>query len=206
MLRRTWFPHHFWTGTLLVGLLVSLLPAYLPAAAASLPSDYQHGDLVAVSGSPHLYLVSSGSVCWLADTRAAAQQAINWGRRHEVAVDQLESWRSSGVLGDPFLSFPLVRQEPPPAGMTCCPMYLAKQETEEPQPRLLWIKNLRDVELFGITTQNYGRFVVEAPQFQDQHGHDVNALVRADLEPLTTALAAVAPPPPAITETTQLNV
>ncbi|MAG37656.1 MAG: hypothetical protein CL878_15585 [Dehalococcoidia bacterium] len=196
-----------WAWLFAGALLIGLLPASLTAATPALPDGYQEGDLVAFSGTPHLYVVSGGYIRWLADTRAAAQQAINWGQRHDVTISQLETWQATGLLGDPFLSFPLVREDPPPAGVACCPMHLVKQETDDPQPRLFWIKNLRDVELFGITTQNYGQFVAEVPQFRAQHGHEVSALARADLEPLTTttatsvvSAAAAAPTPAAVAD------
>ncbi|MAG35018.1 MAG: hypothetical protein CL878_02030 [Dehalococcoidia bacterium] len=171
----------------LLGVFLLLLAAPAMAASPTLPADYQDGDLIAFSGTPHLYIVSGGKVRWLADTRAASQQTINWGRRHEVDIGQLEGWSSDGTLGDPILSFPLLREDPPPAGETCCPIHLVKQETGQAQPGLSWIRNIQDVGLFGITEQNYGQFVVGSAGFQASHGHDVRRLPRSDLAALTTA-------------------
>lgn len=183
-------------------LLIALLLSALPTAASTLPPGYIDGDLVAISGTPHLYLVNDGKLRWLADTRAAAQLTINWVWRHEVTAAQLDTWRTTGLLGDPLLSFPLVRQDPPPPGVACCPIYLVKQESDDAQPMLFRINSRRDIELFGITTQNYQQLVVEALQFQEQYGYAVSDLAQADLAPLTPAPAAT--PTPEIATATEV--
>ena len=132
----------------------------------------------------------------------AAEAPLCQYKRHPCGrqrrVPQRRNWCyhwASGLLGDPYLSFPLVRADPPPAGVACCPIYLVKQDTDQPQPTLFWIKSLSDVELFGITGQNYEQFVVGVPQFQEQYDYVVSDLPRADLAPLPPTTPVVTSPP-----------
>lgn len=157
-------------------------------------TDLRDGDLVIVRGTPHLFLVRDGTVHWLADTRVAADQQIVWERQVHVEPAQVLLWDQQGMLGDPLLSFPLVREEPAPPGQTCCPVYVVRQEVDDPQPRLYWVRDLLDLEVLGITSQNYGSFVVDSATFRDRFGLDPALLERTEFRGIGAGSLTAWPP------------
>src|SRR4051812_271527 len=93
--------------------LVATAAPHAPAALAA-PSPapaYAPGTVVALGGTPHIWLADAqGQLHWSGDTRALTGRAVNWGSRAEVTLDQLKTlpvgdpWLSTGLLklGDPI--------------------------------------------------------------------------------------------------------
>ena len=75
-----------------------------------------------------------------------------------MSASQLQGFRK----GDPFLSAGLVKIGDP--------IYLAKWETTDATPRLLHVQSIADVEVFGISAQNYGSFVLDRPDWEHRYG------------------------------------
>jgi hypothetical protein len=171
-----------------LGILIALLVPVFPAfASQAFQQSVPNGTVIALSGTPHLWIGDDqGMLHWGGDTRALAGKYVNWGDTRQVNIDQLRSFR----MGDPWLS----------AGMLKIgdPIYLVKWETSETQPRLLHIQSIGDVEIFGINTSNYGRFVMERSTWERQFSFNVDMLQRAEL---ASAIPPTVTPTPAVTVT-----
>ena len=135
------------------GLLVAVVSTFV--ALAALPAvqaqqSFVHGAVVALQGTPHLWIADDqGVLHWGSDTRALAGKFINWNDRTEVSLEQIRTL----PVGDPWLSACGLLKDGDP-------IYLVKWETDWPQPQLFHIQSIEDVEIFGINASNYGRFVV----------------------------------------------
>ena len=141
---------------------------------------FAHGAVVALQGTPHLWFADEhGVLHWGGDTRALAGKHILWSNRVEVSLDQLRTL----PVGDPWLSAGLLKDGDP--------IYLVKWETDWPQPQLLHIQSIGDVELFGINGSNYGNFVIEKNEWERRFGISAAGLLRS-------ALASATPVPTAV--------
>ena len=170
---------------LLVALAVmaSVFVAVGPAAQAQGP--FAHGAVVALQGTPHLWLADAqGVLHWGGDTRALAGRHVNWSDRTEVSLAHLRTL----PVGDPWLSAGLLKYGDP--------IYLVKWETDWARPRLFHIQSIADVELFGINGSNYGAFVLDRATWEARYG-----MSAADLERAVLPAAVPAEPPPAPTPT-----
>ncbi|HEU5318116.1 MAG TPA: hypothetical protein VFX49_18530, partial [Chloroflexota bacterium] len=98
-----------------------------------------------------------------------AGHEINWGAQREISLADLVS----RPIGDPWLSAGLVKIGDP--------IYLVKWETGQAVPILLHIQSITDVQVFGINANNYGTFVIEAPQWEQTYGISLSTLIRATL-------------------------
>jgi hypothetical protein len=143
-----------------------------PAPGTGPLANLAPGSVVALRGTPHLWLVGAdGALHWVGDTRALAGQPVSWDSRVEVDAPTLRAAR----IGDPFLSAGLVRRNGP--------IYLAKWEQGQAQPTLLHIQSIADLGLFGITGDNYGRFVLEEPAWNQRYGFTAATLPSGELQP-----------------------
>lgn len=159
------------------GALAAGLPAAGGAATGHAQSGIVPGMVVALQGTPHLFIADEAGVLhWGGDTRALADRPVNWGQRVEVKLNELQAM----PRGDPWLSAGLLKDG--------TPIYLVKWETEWPQPKLFHIQSIEDVELFGINGENYGRFVLDRPDWEQRYGISAAGLERQELAP------AVPPP------------
>jgi hypothetical protein len=159
-------------------------PSVAPAPAAPAPAGpapqgppapppaVRPGTVVALGGTPHLWIADDrGVLHWASDTRALGGRYVDWSDRVDVALDQLRGL----PRGEPWLSTALVKDGDP--------LYLPKWEAADPLPRLLHIRSIADVELFGIEAQNYGRQVAEAGAWQQRYGVALDRLARGELPP-----------------------
>lgn len=154
----------------LLALVVSLLAWPSSALAAPSTQTLSAGAVVALKGTPHIWIFGSDGVLhWGGDTRALAGKTIDWNNRREVGLDELKTMQR----GDPWLSSGLVKSGDP--------IYLSKWETSDTRPTLLHIQSIADVELFGINGSNYGRFVIEQGSWEQQYRFSVNTLTKAVL-------------------------
>lgn len=170
-------------------LFACLATVFLAPSAYALPpqQSYTPGDVVALRGTPHLWIAGDdGALHWAGDTRALANRPVNWSSRRELSLDELRAQRR----GDPYLSAGLLKEGDP--------IYLVKWESDQSAPTLLQIQSIPDVELFGINGSNYGAFVLDRNAWQGRFGLNFDALTRGTLAP---AVAPPATPTPAVTAT-----
>jgi hypothetical protein len=171
---------------LLALLIVGALPAW---AAPPAQQGLATGTVVKLSGTDHIWVAEGGTLHWAGDTRALAGQAINWSSTVEVTAEQLRAL----PIGDPWLSAGLLKDGDP--------IYLVKWEANEPSPRLLHIQSIRDVQLFGINSTNYGAMVLDKAEWERRYPFKVDSLARAPLTPAVDTLApAISPGVPAPSE------
>ena len=165
-------------------VLVIAVAAFVALPAAQAQQVFVNGTVVALEGTPHLWIADEqGFLHWGGDTRALAGRHINWNARTEVSLAGLRALS----MGDPWLSAGLLKDGDP--------IYLVKWETEWPQPRLLHIQSIADVELFGINETNYGNFVLDVATWEARYGISVARLQRAELPPAVPS-AGMAPTTP----------
>ena len=136
-----------------------LIGALVPALTVQAQSAFPPGAVVALQGTPHLWIADEqGVLHWAGDTRALAGKHVLWSNRTEVTLAQLQGLNR----GDPWLSAGLLKDGDP--------IYLVKWETEWAQPTLLHIQSIADVELFGINGSNYGNFVLNVATWEQRFG------------------------------------
>jgi hypothetical protein len=156
-------------------LAVMLGATRSPAFAEALAQcNVAPGSVVSLVGTPHLFINEGTSVNlhWGGDTRALSGRDIQWGNTCSVGLDPLEQM----FRGDPWLSAGL-----PQVGEV---IYQAKWEQEWASPKLLRIRTIDDVELFGIGDNNYGNFVLERYTWEGRYGFQVGNL---EVGPLASA-------------------
>ena len=168
----------------IIGVLISTLA---PALIVQAQGVFAHGAVVALRGTPHLWIADQqGVLHWAGDTRALAGRHVRWDSRIEVTLAQLQGLNR----GDPWLSAGLLKDGDP--------IYLVKWETEWPQPRLFHIQSIADVELFGINGSNYGNFVLDLATWEQRFGISAAGLQRATLPAATAPPAPTATPVPTV--------
>ena len=141
---------------------------------AAAPPTLAPGAVVGLAGTPHLWIADSAGVLhWGGDTRALAGKHVNWSDRRDVSLTDLQTY----PIGDPWLSAGLLKDG--------APIYQVKWESEWPQPQLLHIQSIKDVELFGIDGSNYGRYVLDKAAWETRYGIDAAGLGR---HPLASAV------------------
>jgi hypothetical protein len=178
-------------AVLLGALLGGALPH--PGVVAAAPAAATSGAVVALAGTPHLWIGGEDErYHWVGDSRALGQHPADWSSRREVGTADLRAL----PRGDPWLSTPLVRFDQPgwPDGPGA--MYLPKWESTDSRPTLLHIRSIEDVQFFGITQENWGRLVKDAPAWEGAIGLAPATLPRGILPPVVAA-AVVGPPPAA---------
>ena len=167
-----------------IGVLISTLA---PALTVQAQGVFAHGAVVALQGTPHLWIADQqGVLHWAGDTRALAGRHVRWDSRIEVTLAQLQGLNR----GDPWLSAGLLKDGDP--------IYLVKWETEWPQPRLFHIQSIADVELFGINGSNYGNFVLDLATWEQRFGISAAGLQRSTLPAATAPPAPTATPVPTV--------
>ena len=167
-----------------VGGLLALVISVQTASAGATPQD---GLVVALAGTPHLWVAEGGSLHWAGDTRALANRTVSWSSRVEVSLGELRQT----AIGDPWLSTGLVKEGDR--------ISLAKWETNASAPTLLHVQSIADVEIFGISSTNYGRMVIEGTDWERQTGFQLGSVLRGSLE---SAVPAVTPIPTPIATAT----
>ena len=149
------------------GVLIGTL---IPALTVQAQSAFTPGAVVALQGTPHLWIADQqGVLHWAGDTRALAGKHVVWSNRTEVTLVQLLELNR----GDPWLSAGLLKDGDP--------IYLVKWETDWQQPTLLHIQSIVDVELFGINGSNYGNFVLDVATWEQRFGISTAGLQRSML-------------------------
>ncbi|MCY4436473.1 MAG: hypothetical protein OXE05_03975 [Chloroflexi bacterium] len=172
-----------WLLSLSLAVLVSVVVALMALPAIHAQQTFSHGAVVALEGTPHLWIADAqGVLHWGGDTRALAGKHVNWNDRTEVTLAQLRRL----AVGDPWLSAGLLKDGDP--------IYLVKWESDWERPRLLHIQSIADVELFGIDGSNYGRFVLDRATWEARYGMSAASLQRSALPAaVTTAIATPTP-------------
>ncbi len=172
-------------------LIVFVVAGVLIGRAAVAPAvqaqgAFAHGTVVALRGTPHLWIADpQGVLHWAGDTRALADKYVRWDRESRVQVTLDQLWRLS--RGDPWLSAGLLKDGDP--------IYLVKWETGWSEPRLLHIQSIGDVELFGINGSNYRSIVLDRPTWELRFGRSTARLQRSELAVVATTPAPLDLPP-----------
>lgn len=178
---RTWL----FVVAILVQLAVPIVASAQGSPRCNFDRSYPRGTVVELDGTPHLWILDGSDLHWAGDTRALAGRTVEWGNRCAMDID----FARRAQKGDPWLSAGLVKIGDP--------IYIAKWESEEPAPTLLRIQSISDVELFGISGTNYGRFVMGREEWEARYGFNADTLRRGELA------AAAAPAPAASSGFTQ---
>ena len=164
------------------------------AAPVQGQGTFAHGAVVALQGTPHLWFADEhGVLHWGGDTRALSGKHVNWNDRRDVSLAELQTY----PIGDPWLSAGLLKDGDP--------IYQVKWESDWPQPKLLHIQSIKDVELFGINGSNYGRYVMEQTAWEQRYGIPSSGLERHSLAS-AVSVPASAPQPVAIPNPTPIVV
>lgn len=171
-------------GTMaVICMLTPLLSLFKPPTAHADGTDYP--GVIALAGTPHLWVIDrAGTRHWVGDTRALSGMSIDWGTRGTVGGPS-----ELGTVGDPVLSAGLLKDGDP--------IYLVKWETGWDKPVLQHIQSIEDVRVFGISSNNYGKFVIEKAEWQRRFGIAVDGLKREELP--SAAKAGSAMPPRSVT-------
>ena len=180
------------SATLRLLALVAVVLLIGGAAPVQGQGAFAHGAVVALQGTPHLWVADAqGVLHWGGDTRALAGKHVNWNDRRDVSLAELQTF----PIGDPWLSAGLLKDGDP--------IYQVKWETEWPLPKLLHIQRIEDVEIFGIWTANYGNYVIDKAAWEQRYGIEASTLERHPLASavppgvtLTLNRVPSAPPPP----------
>ena len=93
------------------------------------------------------------------------------GKHHYVWLHYLTGTRDGYTfvdIGDPWLSLGLLKDGDP--------IYLPKWETNWQVPKLYHILSIKDVEIFGINETNYGKFVIDKPEWERRYGFKASTL------------------------------
>jgi len=170
-----------------VAAVVALLALALPSARGDAAPVLTTGAVIALRGTPHLFIAdSNGIVHWAGDTRGLRDRYVDWNTRSEVSVDELKTL----LRGDPWLSAGLLKNGDP--------IYLVKWEASEAKPTLLRIQSIQDVEIFGINGNNYGSLVLDRAVWEQRFGFSFDSLQKGEL-----AAAVSASPTPTASAATQ---
>ena len=157
------------TLTHMLLLALALGAALIPNSLASAWRT-QHGSILQLHGTPHLWIADEqGIYHWVGDTRALSGKHALWDRKRLVSIHELVTF----PVGDPWLSSGLLKDGDP--------IYLVKWESDWTQPKLLHIQSIADVELFGINSSNYGKFVLDRPTWEARYGLSASGLERKAL-------------------------
>jgi hypothetical protein len=149
-----------------------------PAGETMAPATVTPGAVVALRGTPHLWVADGqGVLHWAADTRALAGRDVDWVTRWEVGPKELRLY----ARGEPWLSASLLKLGDP--------IYLPSWETGSPFPTLLRVRSVDDLELFGVDGSNYGALVLDEAAWERRYGVAVESLTRGELPPAIPAAA-----------------
>ncbi|MGI8423731.1 MAG: DUF2927 domain-containing protein [Chloroflexota bacterium] len=172
-----------WFSGLLAAALMMVLAISASASPVEQTASLRKGALVALAGTPHLWIADDAGVLhWAGDTRALAGRAVDWGNKREVSLIELRALRR----GAPWLSAGLLKDG--------APIFFVKWETADPAPLLLHIQSIADVELFGIDGDNYGQFVLDRAVWEERFGMAAAGLRSGVLASVVAATAVAKAP------------
>ncbi len=170
----------YWRGIGLFALAITLLLGS-PVAHADTPA-VSPGAVVVLRGTAHIWVADDDGVLhWVGDTRAFAGKRVDWDAKREVTREEITQYRRGG----PWLSSGLLK--------LADPIYLVKWETSESSPTLLHIQSIADVELFGISGDNWGTLVYDQALWERRFGISAASLARGILAPVASLAASPSP-------------
>lgn len=169
MIRRRLF-----TGS--VAATSALIPQPAAAQYYNVPS-LEFGEIVALQGTPHLWIMGADDrLHWAGDTRIISgpiADHLNWNV-YTVRLWQLERL----PIGYPWLSFRFLKDGDP--------IYLVKWETWWDQPQLFHIQSIYDVQWIGVNESNYGAYILERPRWEAYYERSVAGWQRHELAPIAS--------------------
>jgi hypothetical protein len=153
-----------------------------PALAAPAPAHVVPGQVVAVSGTPNLWITDSqGVIHFASDPRALAGRTVDWSAQLDLPADQLATL----PIGDPWLSMALVQ-----IGGS---IYLPQLGAGASAPTLFRIQSPADLAQIGVDADNYGRFVLDTATWEQRYDLPLNRVQFDGDFQLTPLPAAPAP-------------
>jgi hypothetical protein len=182
--------------------LLSLAPVALAALAASTMGAISvaaapvsvrptPGQVVAVSGTPNLWIADSQGVLHFAsDPVALAGQSVDWQSRVDLTADELETLS----VGAPWLSMALVRI----GDQIYVPQW--DPRTNASAPTLRHIQTTDDLTMLGVGAGNYQEIVLDEATWEQRYGLSIDEVAFGGDLVLTLPPAAIAPEPEASTE------
>src|SRR5262245_16533684 len=149
-----------------VALAGSLLGGVVAIASADGgPRAPVSGEILSLEQTPHLWTVDAAGTAHLAsDPFALAEHAVAGAPRLEVSLDELRQM----PRGEPYLSMALVK-----IGNF---IYLPQEQTPGSAPVLRLIKSVDDLSLMGVDAGNYGRIVLDRPDWEARYGFNTDGL------------------------------
>jgi hypothetical protein len=154
-----------------------------PALAAPPLAHLVPGQVVAVTGTPNLWVADSGgAIHFASDPRALAGHDVDWNGQIALPADEFPS---QGI-GAPWLSTALVK-----IGDS---IFLPQFEATTSAPTLRRIQSPEDLAQLGITAGNYGQYVLDLGTWQQRY-HFSLAQVQFDGDFALTPAPAPAPAP-----------
>jgi hypothetical protein len=143
------------------------------------------GTIVALKGTPHLWVAdSSGVLHWASDLRALIGHQVEWSRKIDAQLSDI----GEAPRGEPWLSAPLLRKD----GL----LYLPHWDTNSAAPRLMHVPSLVDVALIGISQANYADLVLDAPEWEKMVGLNPALLSTGTFTPIRATPTLLADPNP----------
>jgi hypothetical protein len=139
--------------------------------------------VVAVTGTPQLYVADEGGVVHFAgDPRALDGRFVDWSDRAEVTLDQIQTL----PRGEPWLTTALVK-----IGSA---IYLPQWQAGATTPALLQIGTPEDLALLGVNADNYGRLVLDSAAWEQRYNTSLDQLTYADFDLAGTPAVGPAAP------------
>jgi hypothetical protein len=171
------------------------LPAGPAVAAPSPQTAVTPGMVLSLRGTPHLWVAAENfTLHWVGDPQALQGRLVDWDSRVEVVPEQLAAL----PLGEPWLSAGMVELERA--------VYVPTAQGAAPEPVLLRVQSIADLQLFGVNAQNYGALVLTPLQWEQRYPFRLDRLTRGNLPvavsggvplPTATPMPPAPPLPPA---------
>jgi hypothetical protein len=143
----------------------SFLTHALPAGAASSGAALTPGEVLALQGTDHLWVVDDQGVAHLAaDATALAGKQVDFATRQDETLAELEAT----PRGAPWLSADFVRIEGE--------VYLPTFPVPGGPPLMLHVQSAGDLALLGVTADNMDQLVLDPDAWQQRYGMDPTKL------------------------------
>jgi hypothetical protein len=137
----------------------SLLTHALPAGAASAGASVTPGEVLALQGTDHLWVVDDQGVAHLAaDTTALMGKQVDFATRQDETLAQIEAT----PRGAPWLSADMVQLDGE--------VYLPTFPVPGGPPLLLHVQSSDDLALLGVTADNRSQLVLDPATWQQRYG------------------------------------
>jgi hypothetical protein len=148
------------------------------------------GTVVTLNGLPYLWVADDADVLhWVGDTRALLNVSLNWGEQRTLTREQMIELARARRIGAPTLSAGLVRLGDA--------IYLVRWEVDQLSPTLMRVAEPGDLDVFGVSGENYGATVMDSSAWQQRFGVPPDTLTKGSLASVVATPAPTLTPTPA---------